>query len=662
MTSRLSRHALSCALAWLLCSALYLWTAEGVSSKYADRNNAWHHYEYLVDGFLAGHTYLSRAPAPELLALPDPYDPKINGKYRLWDASLYQGKFYLYFGPTPALLSMLPYKLLAGRHLPQWAASALFACAGLGAIALLLAGIRRRSFSSATPHHLFWAIVLVGHLSWLLVILRRSALWELPTIAAAALLWWSLFFLWRFRQRDHVTIWAVATGVTLSFVLGARPTYLFSAGFIALLFTLPWERPRSLVRHALRLLPVLGPLIAGGAGLLLYNYLRFGQFSEFGQHLMLWGRDVRGLEFFSLGNIPLNTWLYFFSVPDFGSYFPFLHPISINDVPPDYYIAEDIHGIVFTLPAFVLGFVALTWSRAHRLLPVHRSTRVIILAATATSLLAAAVFFTHPGSSSRYLCELLAGWSLVSGIGFLALFNAPPGKWLIRIRQPLAVLLLTWTFANVWLASFESHRLARGTQPKFYSRVAEFLNYPSHWVAEHQGRKFGPVALDIRLSDTFAPGATTVLATGNPGLLNRLVVDRLAPRRIRLRVVIGDQTFMATPVMETTGTLIHVELHTPWLFPPAAHPYWQRFSDPEQRRQLQIATVLATPAISLIADSTAYFDPIRFEPYVLTAAMGQSGGAWVEKWSRLDPMRSIAGTKLTAPAAVPATSSPAAVH
>lgn len=662
MTSRPSRHAFAALLAWAICGSLYLWTAEGVSIKYADRNNAWHHYEYLVDGFFAGHTYLARAPAPELLALTDPYDPKINGQYRVWDASLYRGKFYLYFGPTPALLTMLPYKLLTGKHLPQWAASALFAGAGLGAITLLLTGIRRRSFSSATPNQIFWAIMLVGHLSWLPVILRRSALWELPIIAAAALLGWSFYFLWKFCRRDHLAVWAVAAGVTLGFLLGARPTYLFSAGFIALLFTLPWERPMSLARQSRRLLPVLGPLFAGGVGLLIYNYVRFGQLSEFGHHLMLWGRDIRGMQFFSLGNIPFNTWLYFLSVPDFGPYFPFLHPTSIGETLSSYYIAEDMHGIMFTLPASALGFVALAWMRADTRLPVQRSTHAIIIAATATSLLAAAVFFVHPGSSSRYLCELLAGWSLVSGIGFLALFNVPPSKGLSRLRQPLAIVLLAWTFANVWLASFESHRLARSTQPGFYRWVTEVFNHPSHWVAEHQGKKFGPVALDIRLSDSFEPGETTVLAAGKPTMLNRLVVDRLAPRRIRLRVVIGDQTFMASPVMETTGTLIHAELHTPWLFPPAEHPYWERFSDPRQRRQLQITTVLATPAISLIAESTAYFDPIRFEPYILTAAMGQAGGVWVEKWSRLDPMHSIAGAKISGPPAASVTSKPAAAH
>ena len=128
-------------------------------------NNAWHHYEYMVDGFLSGHLYLSLPPPKELLALPDPYDPTQNIRYRLWDVSLYQGKYYLYYGPTPALLLMLPWKVVTGHHLPQRLATGIFAVAGFAAIALLAgAGVRRRYFSRRFTR----AIILGDFSSWVI--------------------------------------------------------------------------------------------------------------------------------------------------------------------------------------------------------------------------------------------------------------------------------------------------------------------------------------------------------------------------------------------------------------------------------------------------------------------------------------------------------------
>jgi hypothetical protein len=52
-----------------LGAALLFWIANGAALFEGDRTDAWHHYQYLVDGFLGGHTSLSVQPSPELLKL-----------------------------------------------------------------------------------------------------------------------------------------------------------------------------------------------------------------------------------------------------------------------------------------------------------------------------------------------------------------------------------------------------------------------------------------------------------------------------------------------------------------------------------------------------------------------------------------------------------------
>jgi hypothetical protein len=70
------------------------WTT---STNYLDRQ---------ASAFLAGQIPLLEKPPAALVALANPYQYKnragISGY--IWDASLYKGKYYFYWGPVPALL------------------------------------------------------------------------------------------------------------------------------------------------------------------------------------------------------------------------------------------------------------------------------------------------------------------------------------------------------------------------------------------------------------------------------------------------------------------------------------------------------------------------------------------------------------------------------
>ncbi len=632
MTRRLSRHGFFGVLAWAVCSALYLWTAEGVSIKYGDRENAWHHYEYLVDGLLSGHLYLSRAPAPELLALPDPYEPQANLPYRLWDASLYQGKYYLYYGPTPALLLMLPWKVATGHHLPQWAATAVFAIAGLGALALLLTALRKKYFPNATPTHLFFAVVLAGHVSWLPVILRRPAFWELPIVAAAALFWWGLFFLWKYHDTGRGARWALAAGTALAFALGARPTYVLCASVVVLAFLAPFPTERWLRTLASRLWPIALPLIIGGLGLLAYNYARFGDAREFGNSYQLWGIDERHVLHFSPHFFGANLRLYLFSLPDISPYFPFLRTVWLGDLPADYIATEEMPGMLFAMPALLFGGTACFYALRNRRVETTLTLRILLLTAVTSSLVMGALLFCFAGGCSRYIVELSAGWTLVVGAGFLALFAENPPALFARVIRLLAILALGWTLACVWLASFEFRSFARTTHPKFYEAVAETLNYPSAWVARRTGQTFGPVMLNIRLAEKISPGPTVLLSSGSQGMLDLLILERVAPGKIRLKLSVNNRVVVETPTLDHAAPTLRVECHAPWLYPPVAHPYWHKFTDASERRERQTLFALAVDGTVAAAHDPWVFDATRFDPFVRTDA---AGDAWVETLTRL---------------------------
>src|SRR5574340_1057878 len=101
-----SRHAKGLAVVCgciALVLTFYLWLGSlGTWTRWPQSTN-W--YGQLASAFLHGQISLLQQPDSDLLALSDPYNPSqlANVPYPL-DYSLYEGKFYFYVGPVPALL------------------------------------------------------------------------------------------------------------------------------------------------------------------------------------------------------------------------------------------------------------------------------------------------------------------------------------------------------------------------------------------------------------------------------------------------------------------------------------------------------------------------------------------------------------------------------
>jgi hypothetical protein len=78
------------------------------------------YYNYLAQGFAAGHLYLPIEPDARLLALPNPIDPNAGQDLpKLFDAVLYGRHYYLYHGAGPAVLLFWPWRVVTGWDLPE---------------------------------------------------------------------------------------------------------------------------------------------------------------------------------------------------------------------------------------------------------------------------------------------------------------------------------------------------------------------------------------------------------------------------------------------------------------------------------------------------------------------------------------------------------------
>ncbi len=93
---------LQAGFALLFVLIIYVWFIS--IGPWRSRGHTSDYYSRLASSFLHGQLALEQKPDPALLALPNPYDHKARKNVPvLGDASLYKGKYYLYFGPFPGL-------------------------------------------------------------------------------------------------------------------------------------------------------------------------------------------------------------------------------------------------------------------------------------------------------------------------------------------------------------------------------------------------------------------------------------------------------------------------------------------------------------------------------------------------------------------------------
>jgi hypothetical protein len=618
-------------LAFVAGSAALFRLADAVSPWDADGSGVSHYYEYLTEGFLSGHTSLSVKPADDLVALSDPYRPGQRVSQRLVDASLYHGKYYMYYGPAPAILLMAPWRVLAGRELPQRLAVAAFGALGLAALALLLSSVRRRHFPAASDAALAGAFACAFFASWLPVVIRRPFFWELPIVAAVACLWWALFLLWKFHDSGGRPAWAVAAGAALAFMIGSRVTCLLAAAAILLLLL-----PNGAGRRRGAFLAAALMVTAAGVGLLAYNHARFGRLLEFGQSYQLWGDEYRNMTYVSPRYAPFNAYMYLFSIARPSPYFPFVRPALPVDGPSGYLGIDEVYGVLFAAPVQLAGLCAVAWLINRQSVPSARPLLLTTAAAAAASLLAASVLLAWGGACSRYEAELWAGWTVVTAFGILAVFGTQ-GQCRPALRATV-VALGAWTAAFVLLASEDYDGIARATRPGGYAALARALDYPSLWWARAAGIRFGPADLSIRIPDVPAKGTVALLESGRRDRLSQLILVRERPDEARLELVEdGSRVVLVSAAFPARGGVVRARVAAPWLYPPAAHPFWDAYPDPALRRSMREGFMLQVAGGEPAAAEAPSEDAEELTPRVEARGDPGSEVGWVESLARQGP-------------------------
>jgi hypothetical protein len=380
-----ARKRVAVAAALLVLIAFYTWTAlpqvTGLNVPNPPPGNPGHYpltgqrelYNALAEALLAGKTSLFIRPRPELLALDDPYDPIKNhqvdarGLYCLHDASLYRGKYYVYFGVAPAVLLFAPYLLVTGHYLPTAVAALVFAVGGLVWSALLLNLLTDRFYPGLGAAMRFLLVLALGCCSCVPFLLRSPLVYEVAILGAYACVAGGLYFLARGTWGLAVRRWSIAVGsLLLGLAVGCRP----HMGLIALLVfvvafvwigmlirqgTLAWRQISALA------LALTGPWLVVVLVLGAYNYHRFQSFTEFGARYNLVGNTVRVVDLPVLDwhRLAVDLYCYLLFPPGLQSRFPYMHLREPNAslLPAGHFGVTPIAGVLIGMP--FLGLLAL---------------------------------------------------------------------------------------------------------------------------------------------------------------------------------------------------------------------------------------------------------------------------------------------------------------
>ncbi len=513
-----SRVALAVTLSLAASILFYFWTVESTHTGLKLEGAKRDYYNLLVQGFRKGHLYMDVAPDPALLALPAKERPGYAPF--LLDASLYQNRYYLYFGVVPALALYLPYALLTGQGLPEAGAALIFASAGLIFSALWWLEARKRFFPSSGP---LWAAISLLALSVGTAIpstLRRPLFYEVAIAAGYA---FTMLSLWAFLRAHYAErrgrAWLVLGAAAAGLAMGCRANLAASCLLLVFCGALGSRvaRERGRVWAVAASGAVFG-VIALGLGA--YNAARFGSPLEFGHTYQL---GVEPHRLFRLGNFLHNAVLYYLRPPALNGYFPFVAPSAEGIKPEDYVGRETAHGEWIWLPLALAACSALVWRLSRQARGINRDW----LWALGMPALVFGINFIVTASAgvraNRYMLDFhpMLVLAVVAALGCCT----EGSGWPKREGKIAAGLGMLAAVVFNLCGSFQAQEFLRATDPTGYRRIAAIANRIV-WPFLSRGPSVGDRGVNLRWPHTPKPGtAEPICAAGTPNYDDILWVE-----------------------------------------------------------------------------------------------------------------------------------------
>ncbi|HYZ83513.1 MAG TPA: hypothetical protein VE621_03900 [Bryobacteraceae bacterium] len=455
----------------------------------------------LAEAFEHGQLHLLIKPDPRLLALPDPWDPQANSRYRAHDLVLYNGRYYFYWGPS-ALLLYLPARFFFGP-LKDPIACAIFSAIGfLGSVWLFQ--FLARKVARRIP---LWAealgILTLGLCSIAPFLIRRGVVYEVAIACGFAYLLQGLNLLARglFDENSPRSWHLAGASLLLGLGVGARPHYIVYCGFLLIALTWLWRTNRLDRGSAVALIApvaVCGLLLAG------HNYARFGSITEFGVSWHLPGFvNMRHYQQIHFGRVLPNLFYNLFQPLGIQDRFPYFFPGRLVRLPvPQPFLLEPVTGIIPLCP-FILLLIFLPFSDLPKRNPAIARALLLMPAMGFLLLLSMSTLF---GSTMRYLVDFLPLFLVSTLVFWIYLLGEHRWRFMTMVIVPaLMVYSMTVGFAYSFIGPGPHYT------PAWVERVmANVVRYAT-------GRGVGPIEMEVAFPPFDGGPPQPILSTGSYG-------------------------------------------------------------------------------------------------------------------------------------------------
>ena len=428
------------------------WDQESVVNVFEVGGENAQQYAMLAQAMAKGQLYLEEQPPDWLVEMDDPYDKglrdearKAGGEDYLFDAAYYNGHYYVYFGVVPVLLFYLPFYLVTGQNFPTAIGVLIALIAFILGCTALLDRFARYHFKRVSLGIYLLLQIPLAMCSGALYLAKFPTFYSLPIMCALAFSVWGLYLWMRGRASARPEGWYLAGSLCMALVVGCRPQILLLS---CVAFPLFWRRYITKRRlftpeGAREFACLIGPYFVVAAGIMWYNWARFGSPLNFGANYNLTVHDMpkRG---FAIGRIAPALFAFFIQPPTVDGTFPFILPAAFDTTYMGQTVREVTFGGIFAcLPLlWIIPFARPILHRRFEQRSTHTIAGVIVvllITGTVLALLDAEM----AGILQRYFADFsfmfLAAAVLLA---FIANENMHDGSSFDRLfRQGLSVLV-----------------------------------------------------------------------------------------------------------------------------------------------------------------------------------------------------------------------------
>lgn len=417
-------------------------------------NVPWSHhdqYQELAHSLSEGHFDLNIIPDEKLVAMENPYDGSMRDalgvRYR-WDHAFFEGRYYVYFGVVPVILCYLPYYLLTGLDLPNIVVCYLsFVALAVGLMCML------HQFACR-----IWNAVSAGMivlLDWLLflgsgvfILACYPVLYSIPIGMGLALTVWGLYFWLKGTAFGEYRRGMIFIGsLCLSLVAGCRPQLLM-ASFFALFLITPvlWNKRRGSKKTlAFDVFSFAIPYMVIAAGLMYYNYARFGSVFDFGANYNLTTNDMthRGFE---IARIPLGIFMYLLQPLNLSAQEPFLRGVlTYNNYHGITIMETMLGGYIWFAPCMLVCCLIRTGKEKLK----EKRCYGIAVSSLTFGFIIAIADLQMAGILRRYMCDFGLFFMLASVLVIMGLFTSYKNALIRKILYSM-VYIMTLLTVFVW--------------------------------------------------------------------------------------------------------------------------------------------------------------------------------------------------------------------